>query len=62
MARSGRWTVAQLNAAIGGVLAGASYKTVERLRERPTDQARKPKRLHVEEARSRLVDESISHR
>jgi hypothetical protein len=31
MARSGRWTVAQLDAAIGGVLAGASYKTVERL-------------------------------
>ena len=31
MARSGRWTVAQLEAAIDGALTGASFKTVERL-------------------------------
>jgi hypothetical protein len=34
MARPGRWTVAQLEAAMDGALAGASYKTVERLRRR----------------------------
>lgn len=53
MARSGRWTVAQLNAAIGGVLAGASYKTVERLTGVPAAT------VHDHVVRSDLLRQSV---
>jgi hypothetical protein len=53
MARPGRWTVAQLEAAIDGALAGASYKTVERLTGVPAATVRD----HV--ARSDLLRQSV---
>jgi IS30 family transposase len=53
MARSGRWTVAQLDAAIGGVLAGASYKTVERLTGVPAAT------VHDHVVRSDLLRQSV---
>ncbi len=53
MARPGRWTVAQLEAAIDGALAGASYKTVEQLTGVPAATVRD----HV--ARSELLRRSV---
>ena len=53
MARPGRWTMAQLEAAIDGALAGASYKTVERLTGVPAGTVRD----HV--VRSDLLRQSV---